>query len=203
MERIITKEDAEKTSEELLPLIQSYLICAITNKKEHRNIGKLLAPITEIHVVKWLTEQTGRSIKLVTGEAYDAITDDDKKSIRIQIKFRMDAWHLETTRRNSKKNEDTNESGHIAYRDNEFDMLAIFIPGSTFGLKGSKIRCIPSCELKNTKKPGQLVTSINKKTKDIYNCDEKTFEVIKTIFSTNELEKSDSIIEKKVLSEII
>jgi len=94
----------------------------------------------------------------------------------------MKMWHLETTRRNSKKNINTNSSGHIAYTKDEFDILVIFIPSPTFGISGSKIRCIPISALINPKKQDQLITSVNSGIRKIYDNDEKTDEVIRLYY---------------------
>lgn len=163
-------------------LMRNYLVAAFMDPKQHRDIGKVLANVAEIHVNKWLSEQSGRTIHTVVGEPYDGETRDDKPKVRNQVKFRMDAWHFETTRRNSQKNAETNSTGHVAYRADEFDMVAIFKPGPHFGITGSSIRCIPASALVNPDKPGQLVTGINASTRKLYDSDEKTAEVIKLLY---------------------
>jgi hypothetical protein len=176
--------DAKKSAEEWLgqgsdSLMKTWLINAIMDKKQHRDIGKILANVSEIYVNKWLSERIGKEVKSIVGESYDSILEDN---IRIQIKFRMDAWHFETTRRNSKKNEETNTTGHVAYKNDEFDLLVIFKPGPTFGISGSSVRCIPISALINEKKPDQLVTNISSKIRKIYDNDEKTNEVLQSLF---------------------
>lgn len=94
----------------------------------------------------------------------------------------MKEWHLETTRRHSIKNANTNQSGHIAYKINEFDVLTLFVPGPTFGISGSKIRCIPMAALVNPKRPHQLRTTIPLALQRIYDNDDKTDEVIQAIY---------------------
>lgn len=186
--KTISKEDAEKSADEWIgsgdSLMRIWLVNAIMDRKQHRDIGKVLAYVAEIHVNKWLSEKTGRHVKNVVGEPYDGKTDDDKHCVRNQIKFRMDTWHFETTRRNSKKNADTNSTGHVAYKNDEFDILAIFKPSATFGITGSTIRCIPVSALVNPKKPDQLITSINSNIRKVYDCDEKTDDVIKLLYQT-------------------
>jgi hypothetical protein len=152
--------------------------------KQHRDIGKVLANVAEIHVNKWLSEKTGRPVKSVVGESWDGITDDDKPIVRNQIKFRMDLWHFETTRRNSKKNEETNSTGHVAYRKDEFDMVAIFKPSASFGLTGSTIRCLPVSALINPSKPDQLITNITSSIRKIYDNETKTDEVLSSLYQT-------------------
>jgi hypothetical protein len=188
MSYIISKEEAEKSATEWLgpgsSLMKDWLISAIMDRKQHRDIGKVLAYVSEIHVNQWISEQAGRPIKTVTGESWDGITDDDKPKVRNQIKFRMDEWHFETTRRNSAKNAETNGTGHIAYRKDEFDMVAIFKPSPTFGITNSTIRCIPVSALINPSKPDQLVTRIPMAIRKIYDNEAKTSEVIKTLYQT-------------------
>lgn len=178
----ITLEEAKQSAEEWLgkdeSIMKSWLIEAILDKKQHRDIGKVLANVAEIHVNTWLSMRLGTKVKSVVGESYDSIMENDKKKIRFQIKFRMDQWHFETTRRNSKKNEKTNSTGHVAYKKDEFDILVIFKPSHTFGIKGSSIRCIPVSALINQQKPDQLVTNINAKIRKIYDNEEKTNEII-------------------------
>ena len=152
------------------------------DRKQHRDIGKHLAMPSEIYVNKWISEKCGRPIKNVTGKSWDGITDDDKPEVRNQIKFRMDKWHFETTRRNSKKNENTNSTGHIAYSKDEFDVVIIFTPSPTFGITGSTIRCIPVSALINPLKPDQLITNIPKSIRKIYDNEEKRDEVIQTLY---------------------
>ena len=183
----ITKAEAEKSADEWLgsgnSLMRDWLVGAIMDPKQHRDIGKVLANVSEIYVNKWLSEKSGRPVKSVIGEPYDGITDDGKPIVRNQSKFRMSDWHFETTRRNSKKNAETNATGHVAYRNNEFDIVAIFKPSSTFGITGSTIRCIPTSALINPKKPDQLVTHISAKIRKTYDNDAKTIEVINQLYN--------------------
>jgi hypothetical protein len=189
MSNSITREDAERSATEWLgespSIMRHWLVSAIMDRKQHRDIGKVLAYVSEIHVNKWLSEKSGRPIKSITGESWDGVTDDDKKKVRNQIKFRMDTWHFETTRRNSAKNTETNGTGHVAYRKDEFDIVAIFKPSPTFGITGSTIRCIPVSALINPSKPDQLITNIPMAIRKIYDNEEKTLEVIKTLYQTH------------------
>ena len=186
--RTITDAEAETSANEWAgpspSLLKTWLLGAIKNPQRHRDIGKMLANPAEIYVASWLREKTGRDIIIVEGKSYDCVTCDDKPLVRIQIKFRMDAWHLETTRRNSKKNATTNSTGHVAYTSDEFDLLVIFTPSNSFGIVGSSIRCIPVTALINPTKPDQLVTGINAATRRLYDTDRKTEEVIQILFQT-------------------
>lgn len=158
-------------------LIKTWLINAIMDEKQHRDIGKLLAQCAEIHVNQWLTERLGRQVVGVVGKSHDSETVDEPR-VRFQVKFRMGSWHLETTRRNSAKNASTSSTGHVAYKSNEFDILCIFVPGPHFGVSGSKIRCIPVEALVNPTKPDQLVPRINKPIRTKYDNEPNTENVI-------------------------
>lgn len=142
-------------------VVREWFTSALRDPKQHRDIGKVLAYAAETHVMNVVSEMTGRKIRGVYGKAYDGETNDDGPRVRHQVKFRSGTWHLETTRRNSAKNQGVNQTGHVAYRSNEFDLLFIFIPGKAFGLTGSKIRCVPADDLVDPKRPGQLRTSAN------------------------------------------
>jgi hypothetical protein len=179
-----TRDEAVAAADEWMPYVREWLISAIMDPKQHRDIGKVLAQASEIVSTQKLSEAAGRPLKLVVGESFDSRTDDDKPLVRAQHKFRMGDWHFETTRRNSKKNEDTNGTGHVAYRASEFDVCTIMVPGPHFGVTGSYIRCIPTTALLNPKKPDQLVTSINAKTRKTYDNEEKTREVINQLYQT-------------------
>jgi hypothetical protein len=188
MSSSISREDAEKSATEWLgespSLMRDWLVSAIIDKRQHRDIGKVLAYVSEIYVNKWLSEKSGRPVKNITGESWDGITDDDKNKVRNQIKFRIGGWHFETTRRNSAKNAGTNATGHVAYRSSEFDMVAIFVPGPTLGITGSVVRCIPISALINPKKTDQLITNITAPIRKIYDNDAKTQEVINMLYQT-------------------
>jgi hypothetical protein len=178
---IISLEEAERSATEWFgendSLMREWFIRAVMDPVQHRDIGKVLAYATEVHVNKVLQKMTGRPIKSVYGASYDGETMDEPR-IRHQIKFRSTgSWHLETTRRNSAKNQDTNHTGHVAYRNDEFDVLIIFVPGKAFGITGSKIRCIPVSELIDPHRPHQLITNVNPLKKK-FDDDMKTINVI-------------------------
>ena len=160
------------------------MVSAIMDREQHRDIGKALANVVEGYVNEWLSQKSGRPVKTIVGKSWDGITDDDKPAVRNQIKFRMDIWHFETTRRNSKKNAETNSTGHVAYRNDEFDMVAIFKPGPAFGITGSTIRCVPVSALINPAKPDQLISGIPAAIRKIYDNEAKTDEVIAALYHT-------------------
>lgn len=177
----VSREDAEKSATEWFgengSIMREWFVEAVMDPTQHRDIGKVLAYATEVHVNKALQKMTGRPIKSVYGASYDGETMDEPR-IRHQIKFRSTgSWHLETTRRNSIRNQDTNNTGHVAYRNDEFDVLIIFVPGKAFGITGSKIRCIPVSELIVPRRPHQLITNVNPLKKKFDN-DIKTINVI-------------------------
>ena len=180
----LTREQAEIAATEWCGPHNSptrkWLISAILDPKQHRDIGKFLAPIAEIVVCDWLSEQTSAQMQCVSGQAYDILENGSGK--RIQVKFRMGVWHLETTRRNSAANQDTNATGHVAYRADEFDVLAVFVPGPNFGLTGSKKRLIPVDALRHPERPAQLVTRVNAAVRRRYDNDETTLEVLRDMF---------------------
>lgn len=142
---------------------------AVADPNQHRDIGKILAGAAEDYVQEWLEKATGRSIRTVVGESYDNVTVDEGPVVRAQVKFRAKDWHFETTRRNSKKNSETNGTGHVAYRVDEFDMVAIFVPGPGFGITGSHVYCIPARACVNPKKPDQMRTSLRALQKEYAN----------------------------------
>ena len=94
-------EEAEASATEWLgpspSLMRTWLVSAIMDRGQHRDIGKALANVVEGYVNEWLSQQSGRPVKTIVGKSWDGITDDDKPAVRNQIKFRMDAWHFETT----------------------------------------------------------------------------------------------------------
>jgi uncharacterized linocin/CFP29 family protein len=173
---------ATAAADEWMPYIRTWLIQAIMDPKQHRDIGKVLAQASEAVSVEKLSAASGRPLALVVGQSYDSQTTDDKPLVRAQHKFRMGNWHFETTRRNSKKNADTNATGHVAYRATEFDVCTILVPGPNFGITGSYIRCIPTSALINPKKPDQLVTNINAALRKKYDTPEATMDVVKSLY---------------------
>lgn len=178
------RSEAENAAKEWMPYIYEWLVQAIMDPKQHRDIGKVLAQASEIVSMQKLSTLAERPLTLVVGESYDSRTTDERPLVRAQHKFRMNDWHFETTRRNSKKNAETNGTGHVAYRSNEFDVCVIMTPGPHFGITGSTIRCIPTQALVNPKKPDQLVTTIHAAIRKTYDNEDKTREVVKQLYQT-------------------
>lgn len=182
----VSEEDVERSATEWFgkepSLMRSWFVQAVSDPMQHRDIGKVLAYATELHVNRVLSEQSGRSIQAVFGKSYDGETTDPGPKVRHQIKFRSTgSWHLETTRRNSTKNKAYNDTGHVVYRKEEFDLLVIFIPGKAFGLTGSKLRCIPVSDLIDPQKPHQLRTNLNP-LKKVFDKDDISLQVVRTIY---------------------
>jgi len=163
--------------------MRTWFVQAVKDPKQHRDIGKLLAPGAEMYVNTWLEHRTGRPIRHVVGASYDGITDD-VPYVRHQTKFRMGEWHLETTRRHSKKNKESVETGHVKYKKDEFDILVIFIPGPFFSLSQAHIRCIPVDALIDPKKPSHLIAYVPKSVRRLYDTDESTDAVIQLMYQT-------------------
>lgn len=180
---LITPELAEFAATEWFgdsdSIMKRCFISAILDPIQHRGIGKILAPAAEEVVRDWLIDQTGLEMGIIQGKPYDIET---MHGTRIQVKTRYNEWALETTRRNSNKNQDTNASGHVVYREDEFDVLAVFIPGPGFGRTGSRIRLVPVDELVNPKKPDELVKKVPQPIRRKYDDDEMTRKVIRRLF---------------------
>ena len=97
------------------------------------------------------------------------VTFDTGVCHKIQVKHRNTSIHLETTRRNSKKNADKNATGHVSYSSNEFDYL-IVVKGKfdeSVDMERDLI-IFPTSAIVNKDKPDVLQTSINKKQEQHY-----------------------------------
>lgn len=72
---IISREDAEKSATEWFgengSIMREWFVQAVMDPTQHRDIGKVLAYATEVHVNKVLQKMTGRPIKSVYGASYD------------------------------------------------------------------------------------------------------------------------------------
>lgn len=157
-------------------LMRQWFVQAVEDRTQHQDIGKVLAPGAEVYINAWLERKTGRPIRNITKTSYDGMTDDGHEPhVRHQTKFRMDAWHLETTRRHA-------GTGRINYSKTDFDILIIFVPGPLFSLSKGHIRCIPVQELVDPKNPTHLRKSIPQSIRSVYDNDEKTDEVIRMVY---------------------
>jgi hypothetical protein len=159
-------------------VMRNWFVQAVKDPKQTADIGKILSPGAEFYVNEWLTKKTGRPIRNVLGLPYDGVTADDGPIVRHQSKFRTKSWHMEVTRR--QKN--ASDSGRDKYALGEFDVMVIFVPGPCFSLSQSRIRCVPIEALIDPKKPTHLYGCVPQKIRRIYDTDEKTDEVIQTIW---------------------
>jgi hypothetical protein len=179
------KDEIKKIVYEWTPLIQEWLINAISDKTRHIEVSKLLSGPVEELVNKYIREQTNKKVEAVQGKAYDSVIfcreeencDFDEtetktmKKIRVQTKLRKgNGWTLKTTRYNDKN-----------YKINEFDLLVVYQPGENFNLAAGKIHAIPAKELRDKKKPGHMVSNVPALLKKKY-MNLETIEVIKNSF---------------------
>ena len=136
---------------------------------ETREIGKILAQPNEYMQKDWINANTtlkvhkdeGGNDSDKNGSGYDLIS---KNGLRIQSKFRSSTFHLETTRRNSKKNQGAaSTSGHVAYSVGEADVYCFTKPNGDYRDPGkAEIIAIPEQALIDPKNPGFLRKSISK-----------------------------------------
>ena len=165
------------------------------NNKNTKEIGKIRANAAEYFVVDWLNnflQKNGYEPKWITIHAEDVIqcskfelkssdpnssgfdiyllNRNTHKYFRIQVKYRNSDFHFETTRRNSKKNENKNTTGHVVYSADEFDIL---IGICTFNNLSNElptdknISIIDIDILKDPKNPENLISKISNKTRNI------------------------------------
>ena len=136
---------------------------------ETRELGKLLAQPNEYMQRDWININTtldvykdeGGNDSDKNGSGYDLIS---KNGLRIQSKFRSGGFHLETTRRNSKKNQGAaSTSGHVAYSVGEADVYCFTKPNGNFlDPTQAEIIAIPERALIDPKNPGFLRRSVSK-----------------------------------------
>lgn len=165
------------------------------HNKNTKEIGKLRANAAEYVIVDWLNtflQQHGYWATWIAIHAEDEkqcrefkLEGSDPNSSgfdiyllnkvlheykRIQVKYRNSDFHFETTRRNSKKNENKNTTGHVVYSADEFDIL---IGVCTFNNLSNKlptsnnISIIDINILKDPNNPENLISKITNKTRDI------------------------------------
>lgn len=118
-------------------------LCEMNNKKE---LGKQRAYACEVMVCDFLNMNKNNNelvfvhnddiendpripqkLKTQFQSGFDIIAFNlkTKNYKKLQVKYRSDKIHLETTRRNSKKNQNKNASGHISYSSDEFDFMLV------------------------------------------------------------------------------
>lgn len=125
----------------------------------------------DIEQVEDILKSLGVDAEQVCQSGYDilAVNPSNGSFKRIQVKHRNSNIHLETTRRNSVKNIDKNQSGHIAYSSDEFDFL-IVVKGNfenAINIR-SNIIVFPSNVLKDANNNDILVRSVPKKIEVMY-----------------------------------
>jgi hypothetical protein len=144
-----------------LPLIQKHL-----KNATKKDIGKILSGASEHYVKNMFMNKYNVNILLKEGLPYDGIFMEGggvfHKEVRIQIKYRSDDWHLEVTRRHCAKNKGSaSKSGHCVYSTEEFDMLAVVVPGNDgFHVDNHEFYLIPAHELEDPKNPGFIVKRV-------------------------------------------
>jgi hypothetical protein len=148
-----------------------YLIIAffkLIELKQFRDLGKILAESNEYIQKDWINENTFLKVKKrddsdLNGSGYDLITFDDL--MRIQGKIRSGEFHLEQTRRKSKKNENSSVTGHVSYSVGEADVYLFSRPDKDeySNLEKWSFIAIPEEVLIDPNNPEYLITNIPKK----------------------------------------
>jgi len=151
--------------------IEYYLIMALhklLEQKQIRDLGKILAESNELIQMDWINNNTSLRVKKrddkdLNASGYDLTTLDGLMTI--QGKIRVSDIHLEQTRRKSKKNKDSSDTGHVAYSVGEADIYLFSRPNiDNYGdlYKWSYI-AIPEYDLIDSKNPNYLITRVPKK----------------------------------------
>jgi|15BtaG_2_1085339.scaffolds.fasta_scaffold13313_2 hypothetical protein len=152
----------------------------LVETKNTREIGKIRAAANEHLQQSWVDENTKLDVRRRVELSEDSkLLEDHNESgwdmicahtqLRLQSKYRggkTAGWlHLEQTRRNSKKNQGkASASGHVVYRDDEFDVLVVTRPVQ-FSMECYKedLIVMPVEALKDPKNPGYLYKVVPKK----------------------------------------
>jgi hypothetical protein len=151
-----------------------YIIAAhedMVNNKDTRELGKIRAAAAEYLAKDWINKNTKISVVLGTegihkdknGSGFDLFCEQN--NTRIQVKYRGDTFHLETTRRNSDKNiGNASKTGHVAYSVDECDIFFFVVPNyESANPEDSEFIAIPSSSLEDKKNPGFCVPRVSKK----------------------------------------
>ncbi len=138
-------------------------------ENDTRELGKFLAIANEYMQRDWINSSTSLDVSRETGgndgnkngSGYDLIS---RNGLRIQSKFRSSAFHLECTRRISKKNLGKgSSSGHVAYSSGEADVYVFTRPNGNYeDAAASELVAIPGVALEDPKNPGFLRRSVPK-----------------------------------------
>jgi hypothetical protein len=148
-----------------------YLIIAffkLVESKQLRDLGKILAESNEYIQKDWINENTSLKVKKrddnnFNASGYDLITFDGL--MKIQGKIRVGTLHLEQTRRKSKKNENSSNTGHVSYSKGEADIYLFSRPDKDeySNLEKWEFIAIPEEVLVDPNNPNYLITTIPKK----------------------------------------
>lgn len=143
------------------------------SKQNLRDLGKVYAFGAELYVKDWLNDNVDllnmtREHEDKNESGYDLI--DTNKNFRVQCKIRSKEFHLEQTRRKSKKNENSSATGHVCYAVGECDVFVFIRPDAEdYGnINKWEIVVIPEYELHDSNNPNYLVPRIGKKITDKY-----------------------------------
>lgn len=161
-----TLKQLKKESKIIYYLVIAFL--KLLDTKKLRDLGKLLAESNEYIQEDWINENTNLKVKKrqdddLNASGFDLTTFDGL--MKIQGKIRVDAIHLEQTRRKSKKNGDSSDTGHVAYSIGEADVYLFSRPDKDeYGnLNKWSFIAIPERELINPKNPQYLIPKVPKK----------------------------------------
>tara|TARA_R100001377_G_scaffold83875_1_gene66214 strand:+ start:28 stop:600 length:573 start_codon:yes stop_codon:yes gene_type:complete len=134
-----------------------------------RDLGKLFADANE-HIQKdWINENTKLDVEVrddfdddANASGYDLHTIDGV--LKIQSKLRAKILNLEQTRRKSKKNENSSDTGHVRYSVGEADVYLFSRPNIEDYLNIGRwgYIAIPERYLIDKKNPEYLVPRVNK-----------------------------------------
>ena len=159
------KEEVYKWLKENDPMLY-YLSISMQNLSdgnlELRDLGKLFADPNEYIQRDYINKNTSlKVIKRKDGDlnatGFDLITTDS--ILKIQSKLRAGAIHLEQTRRKSKKNTNSSNTGHVRYSVGEADVYIFSRPDCSdyLNLKKWQYIAIPETALIDPKNPKYLL----------------------------------------------
>ena len=135
-----------------------------------RDLGKIFAEPNEYIQRDWINKNTKLNVIKrcdynldPDASGYDLHTEDGV--LKIQSKLRASDIHLEQTRRKSKKNMNSSDTGHVRYSIGEADVYIFSRPDtSDYGnLALWKYIVIPEDVLKDPKNPKYLLPRVPKK----------------------------------------
>jgi hypothetical protein len=151
-----------------------YLILSQTDLIKNSNVrdlGKMFAESNEYIQRDWINENTSLNVSKreeiqhdANASGYDLITND--LVLKLQSKVRFGTLHLEQTRRKSKKNKDSSNTGHVRYSVGEADVYIFSRPKSVEGyldIKSWDFLAIPERALEDPNLPGYLLNNVPKK----------------------------------------